>query len=174
MEGKKSLLIIGYGGHGRVVEEVALATGNYYNISFLDDAREEALGKCKDYKNFIKEFDEVFIALGNNELRKNWSKKLGSEKISIPILVHPSAYVSPSAEIKEGTIVCPGAVINTNVKIGKDCIISIGALIDHDSIIEDYCHVNSGVIVSANSRVASLKKLNATTFNSKDKVKVGF
>ena len=49
MEGKKSLLIIGYGGHGRVVEEVALATGNYYNISFLDDAREEALGKCKDF-----------------------------------------------------------------------------------------------------------------------------
>ena len=72
---KKSLLIIGAGGHGRVVKEIAesIEEGNslkYGTIDFLDDNFEKSVGKIDDLGSIGKNYDEVFCAIGNNELRK--------------------------------------------------------------------------------------------------------
>lgn len=149
----KNLLIIGAGGHGRVVKETAEAMNSFEKIDFLDDNSQATIGKCKDYKFFINEYAYAFVAFGNNELRKKWVEELIETGFHLPVLIHPTAYISPSAKIGLGSIICAKAVVNTNVDIDKGCIISIGALVDHDSFINEYSHINSGAIVKAGSRV---------------------
>lgn len=79
----------------------------------------------------------------------------------VPVLVHPSAYVSPTARIGAGTVVEPMAVINTNATIEDGCIISIGSRIDHEAHIRKFSHVNTGAIVMAYGIVPGYTKVDA-------------
>ena len=152
-----SLLIIGAGGHGTVVKEVAKACG-FDKIEFLDDTLPQALGKISDIDKY-KEYENVFISIGNNELRKklyDMARKVGYK---LPTLIHPEAYVSESAKIGEGTIIEPKAIINSNATVGEGCIISVGAIVDHDAEIGDYAHVNAGAVVKTASCVEKFRRL---------------
>lgn len=155
------LLIVGAGGHGRVVKETAVAMNYFEKVDFLDDSSDIAIGKCNDYKNFVNSYNYAFVAFGSNKLRMKWNEELIKAGFQIPILIEPTSYVSPSASIAIGSIICAKAVINTNVRIEKGSIISVGALIDHDSIVGEYSHINTGAIVKANSNVERLEKLDA-------------
>ena len=152
----KRLLIIGAGGHGKVVAEAAEACG--YSVAFLDDNPGiGVVGTFEEAGVISLQYDGTIISIGDNEKRK-----VLMEQLSNPIsLIHPLAYVSPSAEIGVGSIILPGAVIHTNAKIGCGCIISIGALIDHDAEIGDYCHINTGAVVSAGAKVLRGTKVTA-------------
>lgn len=156
----KSLLIIGAGGHGKVVAEVAAACG-YENISFLDDNSTEAIGKINELVGFRNQFGTAFVGIGNNQFRDELIKKLTELGFRLPVLIHPTAYVSKTATIAEGTVVEPMATVNTNAVIGKGCIVSVGAIVDHDSVLETCVHVNAGAIVKAGAHVEENRKLEA-------------
>ena len=156
----KSLLIIGSGGHGKVVKEIAEALG-YENIAFLDDNNAEAIGKIADSKAFVNQFQESFVGIGNNKFRGELLTRLEQEGFAIPVLIHPTAYISKSATIEKGTVVEPKAIVNANSKVGCGCIISVGSIVDHDVILEDCVHVNAGAICKAGSFVAKETKLEA-------------
>lgn len=161
-----NLIILGAGGHGRVVKETAQVMGCFDKIEFLDDNSKETIGKCKDFKQFIKEFTYAFVAFGNNELRLKWIEELNKAGFQLPVLIHPTSYISPSAKIGAGTIVESMAVVNTNAIIDKGCILSIGALVDHDSIVSECTHINSGAIVKAGCKVNRLTKVDAGMVHS--------
>ena len=156
----KSLLIVGAGGHGKVVKEIAEALG-YTNIAFLDDNNAEAIGKIADSKAFVNQFQEAFVGIGNNKFRGELLTRLNQEGFNIPVLIHPTAYVSKSAVIGKGTVVEPMAIVNANSKIGIGCIVSVGSIVDHDAILEDCVHVNAGAICKAGSFVSKETKLEA-------------
>ena len=148
----KSLLIIGAGGHGRVVKEVAEALG-YDKIAFLDDNSADAIGKIADSKSFVQEYQAAFVGIGNNKFRNELLQRLEQEGYETPALLHPTAYISKTAVIGKGTVVEPKAIVNANSRVGVGCIISVGAIVDHDVTIEDYCHINSGAICMAGSQI---------------------
>jgi len=141
------LLIIGAGGHGQVVKEIAEAIGEYEAIDFVDDKSENVVGKVSDIEKFHSEYDSAFVGIGNNIHREKLITELEHIGYTIPVLIHPTAYVSKSAKISKGTVIEPKAVVNANAKIGIGCIISVGTIIDHDVVIGDYVHANSGSIV---------------------------
>lgn len=158
------LVIIGAGGYGQTVSDLAVQSGKYDEVLFLDD-NEELLkaditaGRCSDYVNYRTA--EIYPAFGNNTYRIEWIYRLILEGYRIPTIVHSSAYVSPRASIDVGTIVLPKAVINTDVKIAKGCIINCGAIIDHGCIIENGCHICLGAIVKGENRIESCTKIEA-------------
>jgi UDP-N-acetylbacillosamine N-acetyltransferase len=166
----KNLLILGAGGHGRVVKETAVSMESFDKIDFLDDKSTLAIGKLKDFKNFANNYTYAFVAFGNNVQRMKWVEELIESGFRIPVLIDPTAHISPSASIDKGSIVCAKAVIHTKVIIEKGCIISIGALIDHDCVIGRGSHINSGAIVKAGSKVAQLKKLDSGMVYSNEKI----
>jgi len=161
----KKLLILGAGGYGQTIYDMAQQLGCYEKIGFLDDGRNGAniLGGCSEYALFADENTHIYPAFGNNELRIQWLTLLEEERISVPTLVHPSAYVSPTATVCAGTVVLPKAVVNTGLTVGMGCIINIGALIDHDSVIENGVHLAPGAIVKAENRIAALSKIDSGT-----------
>lgn len=155
------LLIIGMGGHGYVAYEVAIRMNKFDKIRFIDDHNENAIGTTKDLKNLRSKYDTIHVSIGNNELRKKLYDEAEVYGYTLPDLIDPSAYVSQSAEIDEGTLVEPKAIINANTKIGKGCIISVGSIVDHNTTVGDYCHINSGAILKAGSHVESYTKIDA-------------
>ena len=157
------LIILGAGGHGRVVADLAEQTDEYEEIVFLDDNSndERVVGKCKDYTKFKSQDTVMYPAFGNNQGRINWANRILEAGIKLAKIIHPLAYVSPKANIADGCVVMPYAIINTSTSIEKACIINIGAIIDHDCIIEAGCHIAPGAIVKGENRVPSCTKIDS-------------
>lgn len=155
------LLILGAGGYGQTVADVASQLNNFDEIAFLDDKStgKKVLGICSDYTKY-KEWN-IYPAFGNNSIRFEWIEKLQKENISVPSIIHPTAYVSPSVKLGMGNVVLPNAIINTNCVIGNGCIINCGSIIDHGCVIEDGVHICLGAIVKAENRIKKCDKIEA-------------
>ena len=152
----KKLMILGAGGYGKTIADVARQLGCYQKIAFLDDSKAGTpgvLGICEDFLQFADESTEMYPAFGNNAVRMAWMERFEEAGVRVPTIVHPSAYVSPLATLYAGVAVLPMAVVNTGVTVKNGCIINIGALIDHDSVIEAGCHLAPGAIVKAENRI---------------------
>ncbi|MGN7938756.1 acetyltransferase [Virgibacillus sp. 6R] len=148
---KSKLLIIGASGHGKVVADIAFAMEKWKSIAFLDDNDKvkssigfEVIGCTKDILKFKDDYD-IFIAVGNNKIRKKFHNKLEDLGATIPVLIHPDAIVGSQVEIGNGTVVMAGAVLNCCTTIGKGCIINTSSSIDHDNKLEDFVHISPGV-----------------------------
>lgn len=160
MEVNKRLLIIGAGGHGRVAAEVAEACG--YKVLFLDDQPGEGVvGALSDIDAVKESYDVFFVGIRNNSKRQSLQEELEQKGIHVATLVHPTAYVSPSATIDAGTVIEPKAIVNTKSVIGKGCIISVGAIIDHDAVIGAFDHVNAGAICKGGASIEPCTKIEA-------------
>ena len=157
------LVILGAGGYGQTVCDIAVQSGKYENIVFLDDnaTGENIVGKCSDFADFIDENTEIYPAFGNNEGRISFIEKLQEKGAKIPTIIHSSSYVSPRARVEKGCVVLPGAVINTDTVIEKGCIINCCAIVDHGCIIEKGVHVCLGAVIKAENRIPAFMKVEA-------------
>lgn len=148
----KNLLILGAGWHGRIVKETAKAMGVFEKIDFLDDNAgcEQAIGLCSDNEKFAGAYSYAFPAFTDSALRMKWIARLEENCFTIPVLIHPTAFISPSASVYPSTIVEAKAIINTNSVIERGCIVSVGAIVEHDAFVGYGCHINCGAIVKEN------------------------
>lgn len=137
------LIIIGASGHGKVVADIARLNG-YKDIVFLDD--DESKKECAGYPVVGKSFDapdgDIFVAIGNNEIRSIISRHYCDRHQ--PVLIHPSAVIAEGTKIGCGTVIMAGAVINPGTTIGSGCIINTCCSVDHDCLIEDFVHISVG------------------------------
>lgn len=158
-----NLLILGAGGYGQTIYELAQACGTYQKIDFLDDRSSgpHILGCCDEAARFTEEYQHMYPAFGNNELRMRWAQQIVALGATVPTLVHPTAYVSPSARLGQGTAVLPKAIVNAHATTGANSLINCGAILDHDSIVGEGTHIGLGAIVKACCCVAPLTKVEA-------------
>ena len=158
---ERRLLILGAGGHGKVVLDVAEAIACYKRIDFLDDGKsigEEVLGHqivggmdaCTQY---TEQYTDAIVALGDNKLRLERTKQLKVLGYHIPVLIHPSSSVSEYAKIQEGTVIMPMAVVNADACIGRGCIVNTGAIIEHDCVVGEGSHIAYGAVLSGGAQV---------------------
>lgn len=155
----KPLIILGSGGYGKTVLDIAEQVG-YNSIIVLDDA--DSAHPLSSFKTYLDLPNVEFIpAFGNNEFRLSWCDCLTNTGATLATLIHPTAYVSPKAVIEPGTVILPHAVVNTNVMIKRGCIINLSAIIDHGCVIEEGCHICLGAIVKGENRVPRLTKIEA-------------
>lgn len=157
------LIILGAGGYGCTVADIAAQTGKYDEIFFLDDnsQKETVIGKCADYLAYADENTEFYPAFGNNEGRVAWIEKLSISECRIARIIHPTAYVSPTTYIAEGCVILPQAIVNTDCEVKMGCIINCGAIVDHGCILEEGVHVCLGAIVKAENRIPCCMKIEA-------------
>lgn len=156
----KRLLILGAGGHGKVVAEIATFMNKWDEISFLDDNIElsevngyRVIGTISDYNLYKNQYKYAFVAIGNNKLRLNLIEELIENEFEIPILIHPFTAVSNKVEVDIGTVIIAGAIINTNTSIGKGCIINTTSSVGHDCIVRDGVHISSGANIGGTTTI---------------------
>ncbi len=169
----KRLLIIGAGGFGQMIQETAGLLG-YEEVVFLDDAskHKDVVGKCCDYRNFLKGYDTAVAALGDNGQRLYWTEKLMEAGYQVPAIIHPSAVVSPSAVIGAGSFIMQRAVVNTHTVIEHGVLVNSGAVVDHDSYVARGAHIGLGSVVKANCSIDEKRKVEAgeVVFSTRRKI----
>jgi sugar O-acyltransferase (sialic acid O-acetyltransferase NeuD family) len=143
------LIIIGAGGHGRVV-----ADATDLPHVFLDDDRKNdtIVGTVSDISTVQENGDKIIVAIGNNHARMELLNNL----TDMETVIHPTAVVSRNATVNVGTVVFANAVINTGALLGRGCIVNTGATVDHDCILEDGVHVSPGAHLGGNVTIGAL------------------
>ena len=159
----KRLVILGYGGYGKTIEDVVLSAKLFDEIVFLDDNSRSprVKGYCKSYERFIDENTWFYPAFGNNNLRVDWLNMLSNAGAQIATIIHPTAYIGASAVIGAGSAVLPQAVVNATAQVGMGCIVNFGAVVDHDVVIEKGVHLCINCVVKAYNRIAPFAKIEA-------------
>ena len=157
------LIILGAGGFGHVIRDLAEQSGAYIDIRFLDDGKTgpEVLGSCGEYKDYVNEETEMFPAFGSNSIRLEWLDRLQAAGVEVPTFVHDRAYVSPTSTVGAGSVVMPMAVVNTLCRIERGCIVDCSAVVDHGCVIEEGVHLSAGAVVRAENCVPAGTRLEA-------------
>ena len=151
------LVILGSGGYGRTVKDVAEQLG--YTTTILDDAN--PAHPLSTFSSYISDDTSFIPAFGNNAFRIEWINRIEESGGQLATLIHPTAYISPTATIFHGTVILPHAIINTDVVVGRGCIINLGAIVDHGCILEEGVHIAPGAIVKCENRIEKCSKIEA-------------
>lgn len=132
------MYLFGASGHAKVIIDILKASDVEVN-GLVDDNLEvnELLGYS--VLHGYTELSPVIVSIGGNIVRKRVVEKLSSE---FGKAIHPSAVISSTVTIGEGTVVMQGAIIQADVKVGKHCIVNTGASVDHECIIGDFVHIS--------------------------------
>ncbi len=151
----KKLVLIGAGGFARTLSDIVRQTKQFDKIILLDDSKTDGVeGKCDTYAQYLDENTWFYPAISNNQVRHMWLDRLLAENANIATIIHPSAYVSPMADISEGVAILPGAIISTGCSVSFGALINCGSILDHDSKIGVCAHVATGAVAMALSIVA--------------------
>ena len=151
-------ILIGAGGHGKVVLDAVLSdpNTNIKIIGFFDDGEIEEIAGIKklgNIKDYIRYKDKKFhIAIGNNIFRERLSKEIGEN--NLVSIAHKTSYISSMSNIGNGSYIGAMAVINPKCEIGKGCIINTGTIVEHDCYIGDYTHLSYRVLVGSESKIS--------------------
>lgn len=151
-----SLLIIGSGGHGKSVLDCALSIARYDDIVFASNEERpvpvpgfKTLDERELSYSYIRgHFKAVVVAIGDNAVRLRKTERLLAERVSMPPIVHDTAYVSPLARLGAGTVVLAGAVVNAFSSVGTACIVNSSAVVEHDCVLENGVHISPGAIIA--------------------------
>lgn len=165
----KKIAIIGAGGHGKVIGEIALLN-EYEIIHFFDDQ----VSKIKEFpfklidnvdylEKCLKDYSDFFVAIGNNQTRSKMIDWLRSRKMNIVNLAHPSATISKLSSLGKGNCIMANAVINAGTLIKDGVIINTSASIDHDCLIADFCHISPNCSISGGVRIGKFSHLGTGT-----------
>ncbi|MEK8126900.1 acetyltransferase [Paenibacillus filicis] len=154
------LLIIGAGGHGKVVADTAQASGKWSSIAFLDDQHIlkknypfPVLGDIEHAFKCVKDYNYIAVAIGDNQRRVNLLKKFKDFGFKLPAIIHPSAVISKYSIIDEGSVIFANCVINANAVISFGCIINTACTVDHDCILGAGVHLSPGVNLAGGVRI---------------------
>lgn len=150
-----SLLIIGGGGHARVLADAALAMRRWEPIAFVDDRPEVSIlltlarvGASADLERLARDYAAAAVGIGDARARLEFLDRCRDLGFALPQIVHPSAVVSPFASLGDGTVVFAQAAVNAGAVLQRGCIVNTGATVDHD------CEVGEGVHVCPGTHLA--------------------
>ena len=142
------IYVIGAGGHGAVVAELVELVG-YSVAGFIDDDLAlkgkwilgwQVIGGGES----VPDGANVALGVGDNMCRLRLLEAALASGWKLPVLIHPSAVFSRSAEIGEGTVLIAQATVNARAVIGRGCILNTACSVDHDCTLGDCAHIAPG------------------------------
>ena len=149
------LVLIGGGGHARVVAEVATAAGHELLgvLTPCEASPAEGLTRLGDDRwiEHARAETGFHIAFGprhDSNDREAAFSRLAALRLAMPALVSPAAQVSQLAEIGDGTLVVHGAIVNAGATLGVNVIVNSGAIVEHDCAVGRHSHVAPGAILA--------------------------
>lgn len=161
---KKDIVLIGGGGHAKVIIDIINSMQEYNIVGICDIGSGlvsdiPIIGNDEILENLYSEgVTCAFICIGSlDRPQKRWKlyKQVKNIGYKLPILAHSTAILSPSAVIGEGTCIMPGAIINADTHIGKMCIINTRSVVEHDCLIGDNTHIAPAACLCGNIVIKS-------------------
>lgn len=146
-----TISLFGASGHAKVIMDIIEAQGDSVGCLYDDAPHCNDIHGSKVYLASDKEAEgPMIISIGSNKVRQLISERF---KLRYATAIHPSATVSRSAIIGEGSVIMQGAIIQPEAHIGRHCIINTGASVDHECQIGDYVHISPHATLCGNVHV---------------------
>jgi len=164
----KKIVLLGAGGHSKVLIETILSCNKNYEIVLLDDKFSSnksikilgypIIGKLKKIFDidFQKKYKEALVSLGDSSLRIKWINTLLQLRYDVPSFIHSTAYFSSYSSIGSGSVVFAKAVVQSDVKLGKGVILNSNSIIEHDGLVGDGSHICPGVSIAGSVKIGKL------------------
>lgn len=153
---KEKLLLVGAGGFGRMVAEMAMRK---YDCAFVDDGHPigteicgiPVVGGTADLPKLRKDYALLVVGIGNNQFRAQVYGKAEALGYSFPNIVAPNAYVSPFAKVGHGCVLMQNVCIQNGAVVGNGVLLNAGVEVHCGAEVEDYVllYTNSTVRTGA-------------------------
>jgi sugar O-acyltransferase (sialic acid O-acetyltransferase NeuD family) len=157
---KKNIILVGAGGHGKVIADMIEKGGAFTIRGFIDDSRTGTvfgypiLGTTKDLVTLRSPTCvDAVVCIGKNTLRRDLHELVRSAQFHLATIVHPQASIARGAVLGDGSVVMPGAVIGPDVQGGEGCIINTCASVDHDCTLGAFVHIAPDAHLAGTVRV---------------------
>lgn len=162
-EALQRLLILGAGGHAKVLAETALAAGVAQELAFLDDRPlSSLLGwpvlgplALAQGSQLRQQWPQAAVAIGHAATRLHWLQALEASGYALPVIAHPSAVVSPSARVGPGCVLFAQATVQACGQLGRGVILNTAASVDHDCLLGDGVHICPGAHLAGEVQVGA-------------------
>ncbi|MFN8994584.1 MAG: NeuD/PglB/VioB family sugar acetyltransferase [Pseudomonadota bacterium] len=157
------ILLLGAGGHGKVMADLLLSNGGYEVAGFVDAAPRagQVLGLpvLGDESLLGALFDQgaalAHPAIGHNEQRQAAAERLKAAGFGLPSLIHPSALIGRAVRLGDGAAILARAVIGPEAAIGALALINTGAIVEHDCVVAEAAHIGPGAVLTGGVRVGA-------------------
>jgi sugar O-acyltransferase (sialic acid O-acetyltransferase NeuD family) len=161
MQGR--LVILGAGGHGRALIELARDLPGIELAGLVDaapHAREmlglPILGDEQALPGLLAAGTRLAcVAIGDAAARLAAAARLEALGFTLQPLVHPSAILARSARIGPGAVVLPRAVLGALAEVGRLAIVNTGAILEHDTVVGEAAHIGPGAVLAGGVRVGA-------------------
>ncbi|MBC1231230.1 hypothetical protein HB816_12270 [Listeria booriae] len=160
----ESLIIIGDGGHSKMVQNIVRESGTYQLTEVWDDKYREPVARdgvvYTSLDGQLQGLTQMnadatfFVAIGDNDIRKKIARTLALAGKKFAVIIHPTAFVEATVEIGEGSLVMAGSIIQANTVLGKHVIVNSGATVEHDISVGNFVHFAPGSVVTGGCTVA--------------------
>jgi len=163
---RQPCLIVGCGGHGRVVLDILAHSDRYEPIGFVDsnprvkDRRIDGvpvLGRPDDMTALREKLcvSNVIIAIGHNGVRRAFADRFEQLDFTLINAVHPSANLARNVTLGRNIVIAAGALVCAHCQIGDSAILNTGCIVDHESTIGTATHVCPGAKIAGRVAVES-------------------
>jgi sugar O-acyltransferase (sialic acid O-acetyltransferase NeuD family) len=155
-----TLVILGAGGHGRVVADAALLAGRWARVVGTDRDPARSSGELLPgvpllpLDDALALADAAFhVAIGAAADRERETLALAQRPLAT--VIHPAASVSPYARVEPGCFVAAQAVLAPGARLGTGAIVNHGAVVDHDVEVGAFSHVAPRAALGGHARIGA-------------------
>jgi UDP-perosamine 4-acetyltransferase len=160
------IVIIGAGGHGKVVLDILRAAGEVEPLGFLDADPALAgtqvcgltvLGPANLLPGLRRQkVKGAIVAIGDNRARDQYAALVREHGLELVNAIHPRAYVSPTAMLGRNVAVAAHATVCVDARVEDSAIINTAAVVDHENVIGRGSHIGPGALLAGRVRVGPL------------------
>jgi sugar O-acyltransferase (sialic acid O-acetyltransferase NeuD family) len=162
----KKLIIIGAGGMGRAIYNLAMLSKGYgseYEIKGFIDDNINALVEFEGFPsilNTIKDYqiseDDIFVnSMGNVGSKNKCNINILNKGGKFINLIHPKASLQLYSKIGIGCIILENAVISVNAIVGDFTLIQTGAIVGHDVVVGSGSRIDNYVVLVGGSSIGN-------------------
>jgi acetyltransferase EpsM len=167
----RPLVVLGGGDHARVIIEAARSRPSDWDIVGLVDPEPSAravallgvehLGGDDAFADRMarSRADErpwLVVGVGGIDptARRRLAERFGPLG-SWATVVHAAAWISPTAELGEGTVALAGSIVNSGARIGTHVVLNSGAIVEHDVTVGEFAHVAPAAVLGGGAKVGA-------------------
>lgn len=160
-----NIIILGAGGHGRVVLDILQQAREHVVKGFLD-SNPQLWGRRVDGAlvlggpDLLPELaaqgvEGVVVAIGDNGIRRQMADLVDTSGLELVNAIHPSANLARTVTVGCNVVIAAGALVCAHCQIGDSVILNTGCIVDHESMVGTAAHICPGVKIAGHVSVES-------------------
>ena len=162
---RKNCVIMGAGGHGRVVLDILMSGRQHHVMGFLD-SNPAIHGRRMDGLPILGDLTALpdlraqgvhaaIVAIGDNGIRRDMADQIEAAGFELINAIHPSANLARNVTLGRNVVVAAGALVCAHCQIGDSVILNTGCIVDHETMIGTAAHVCPGARIAGRVAIES-------------------